>query len=161
MDWLTELFGSKNAISTAQGCARAVVVLVYGLALVRLTGRRVIGQWSALDVVIAMIIGSNLSRVVTAAAPMVGTLASTTLLIGLHWALARGSARWPALASIVEGRPIDLARDGRLDERTRLQQGVTSADIDEALRQEGLETVEQTRQVTLEPSGEISVLKRA
>lgn len=49
----------------SQDCARAVLVFICGLVLVRIAGRRVFGQWSALEIVVSIIIGSNLSRALT------------------------------------------------------------------------------------------------
>ena len=94
--WITSLFGEKNDLNTLQECARAIVVFLYGLALVRIAGRRMFGKWSALDIVVSIIIGSNLSRIITGNAPFVGTLAATTLLVMFHWVLANLCARSPA-----------------------------------------------------------------
>src|SRR5690242_20367418 len=71
-----------------QECARAVLIFAYGFILLRLTGRRIFGKWAALDIIVSIIIGSNLSRALTGQAPLGGTLLSTTLLIALHWLLA-------------------------------------------------------------------------
>ena len=67
------------------------MIFVFGLALVRLAGRRVFGKWAALDIVVSIIIGSNLSRALTGNAPLWGTLAGTALLMALHWLLAKRS----------------------------------------------------------------------
>ena len=40
---LDNLFGVTGQVTWAQECARAVLIFVYGLALVRLAGRRVFG----------------------------------------------------------------------------------------------------------------------
>jgi hypothetical protein len=37
-------------------------------------GRRVFGRWAALDIVVAIVVGSNLSRALTGAAQLGGTL---------------------------------------------------------------------------------------
>src|SRR3954454_16935665 len=83
------IFGSGSDLAWYQECARAAVIFVYGLALVRIAGRRIFGKWSALDIVVSIIIGSNLSRTLTGNAQLWGTLAATTLLVALHWVLAR------------------------------------------------------------------------
>lgn len=48
---------------------------------------------------------------------------------------------------------------GRLDERTRLRQPVGPADLGEAPRQTGAESLVETAKVTLEPRGTITVRK--
>ena len=135
------------------------MVFIYGLALVRLAGRRVFGKWSAVDIIVSIVVGSNLSRAITGGAELWSTLAATTLLMVLHWILSHAAARWPRLSHLLEGRPIDLARDGRLDERALARHAVSEADLNEALRGSGLDSVEGTRRVVLEPGGRIDVLK--
>ena len=106
------VFGNGPDLDWYQECARAALIFVYGLVLVRIAGRRIFGKWSALDIVVSIIIGSNLSRALTGSAPLWGTLIATTLLVALHWVLARLVAAFPGFSRVVEGRSIELARHG-------------------------------------------------
>jgi uncharacterized membrane protein YcaP (DUF421 family) len=160
METLNDIFGPDQGITWQQECARAALIFVYGLLLVRVAGRRVFGRWSAIDIVVSIIIGSNLSRALTGNAPLWGTLAGTTLLMALHWLLAHGAARSRWLSRLVEGGPIRLAENGRADEKLLKSYGVSLADLHEALRDKGLEHVGQTRLISLEPSGNITVLEK-
>jgi uncharacterized membrane protein YcaP (DUF421 family) len=153
------IFGSGSDLAWYQECARAVVIFVYGLVLVRIAGRRIFGKWSALDIVVSIIIGSNLSRTLTGSAQLWGTLAATTLLVALHWVLARLVVASPGFSRVIEGRPAELARHGAVREATLGRHSVSKADLDEALRQSGVEDIAAARVVTLEPSGKITVLK--
>ena len=151
----TPIFGPKNDLIAWQGCARAVLIFAYGLALVRLSGRRAFGKWSALDIVVSIMVGSNLSRTLT------GTLLATTVVMALHRILARLTAYWPVLSRVFEGRAVALASDGRLDSRTRHRHAVSQADLEEARHSASVARVEDTRRVMLEPSGKVIVLKKA
>lgn len=159
MDYIDAVFGPTGHVTWGQECARAVLIFAYGLALVRVAGRRVFGKWSALDIVVSIIIGSNLSRTLTGSADLVGTLLATTLLMALHWVLARVAARSPRLSHVIEGAAIRVAQDGRLQSTALQRQAISEADLNEALRQSGLEDPAGARQIFLEPSGKINVLK--
>ena len=159
MSFLAEIFGTNSDLSWWQECARAVVILFYGLALVRVAGRRVFGKWSALDIVVSVVVGSNLSRALTGNASMVGTLLATTLLMLLHWILAQLAARSPRVSELLEGAQIVLVRDGKADPALLRKQSISQADLNEALRQQSLEHVGHARLISLEPSGKITVLK--
>ncbi len=159
---LNDLFGPAGGqITAAQECARAVVVFVYGLLLVRVAGRRVFGKWSALDIIVSIILGSNLSRCLTGSAPLWGTFAASALLMILHWLLALAAARSATLSRILEGRAVRLGHDGQLDTAGLARHAVSEADIKEALRGVGLEHHSAARLILLEPSGKISILKRS
>ena len=50
-------FSPKGDITSRQECLRAMLILVYGLVLVRLAGRHVFGKWSALDIIVSIMVG--------------------------------------------------------------------------------------------------------
>ncbi len=159
MDWAKAVFGASHELSVGQECARAALIFLYGLLLVRFAGRRVFGKWAALDIVVSVIVGSNLSRALTGSAPLLGTLAATAFLMGLHWLFAHAAARWRPVSRAVEGAAVELGKDGRLDDGLRRRWAVSEADLDEALRQSGIRSVGEAQLLMLEPSGKISVLK--
>jgi uncharacterized membrane protein YcaP (DUF421 family) len=158
-DVMDEVFGSSGSMAWHQECARSVLVFAYGLALVRIAGRRVFGKWSALDIILSIVIGSNLSRAMTGNAPLWGTLVATTLLVGLHAILAQLVARSATLSRLIEGGAVELARAGAAAAKLVRRHSVSEADLHEALRQAGVEDLAATAVVTLEPSGKITVLK--
>ena len=156
---LDQIFGTMGKIVWWQECTRALVVFAYGLALVRIAGRRAFGKWSALDIIVSIIVGSSLSRTLTGNAALFGTIAATTLLMGLHWLLAHAVARSTRLSRIIEGEPVELARDGAERSSNLVRNAISRFDLDEALRQAGVEHVSHTRLIVLEPSGKITILK--
>lgn len=154
------VFGAGRDLSAGQECARAALIFTYGLLLVRISGRRTFGKWSALDIVVSIILGSSLSRALTGGAPLGGTLVACTVLLLLHWLAAQAAARSPRLASLLEGRPVVIVQDGAVLEGPRLRHGVTSADLEEALRQSKMDAVRMAETLILEPSGKLSVQQR-
>jgi uncharacterized membrane protein YcaP (DUF421 family) len=161
---LDAIFGGMNDLTLAQECARAVLIFFYGLLMLRLSGRRTFAQMSAIDLVICIIVGSALSRAMTGKIPLWGTLAAVAVLVGLHLLLALGVARHKLLARWIEGRPILLASDGRIDDPARLRCKISMNDLDESLREEGfdgLEAIGEVKKLVLEPSGKISVVRKS
>ncbi|MFO1247500.1 MAG: DUF421 domain-containing protein [Alphaproteobacteria bacterium] len=159
---LDVIFGGMKDLTLAQECARAVLIFFYGLAMLRFSGRRTFAQMSAVDMVISIIVGSNLSRAMTGGVPFWATLASVAVLVALHLMLAHALARSPRLAAWVEGSPVILVRDGVLREPARLSSKISMADLDESLRAHGLDgigEIAKVRKLVLEPSGKISVIR--
>ena len=157
---LVDLFGTKESLRWAQEIARALLIFAYGIVVVRVAGRRIFGKWAALDVIVSLIIGSNLSRALTGSAPLWGTLAASTVLIAIHWLLGHAVARYSWASLLHEGRALRIAADGKLDDRRRKSHSISEADIGEALRNQGVERVEDVRDVMLEPSGKLTAIKR-
>lgn len=156
------VFGVQNHLSTAQEAARAVLIFFYGLVLLRAAGPRMFGHWSALDIVITIMVGSALARAMTGSAPLVGTMAAAAVMAFLHAALAHCVARNTRLAHLVEGKAVTLIDHGRIDHEARKRNMISEADLREALRQEGIDGephVGNVKSMTLEPSGRLSVVK--
>jgi uncharacterized membrane protein YcaP (DUF421 family) len=159
MNGLQAVFGTAMEVAWWQECLRAIVIFVYGLLLLRCSGRRTFGRWSALDIVISIVFGSSLSRALTGNAPFAGTIAAMTVLIALHWILGRVVAASRRLSAVFEGAPVELARGGARHEARLASWSVSRADLEEALRGSGIEDLAHARFVMLEPSGKITVVK--
>ena len=82
--FLITIFGVENHLTTAQEAARAVLIFAYGLTLLRMAGARMFGHWSALDIVMSIMVGSALARAMTGGSPLVGTMAAAAMMVLLH-----------------------------------------------------------------------------
>jgi uncharacterized membrane protein YcaP (DUF421 family) len=71
-------------LSLGQIAARAAVVYLVGLAVVRLGKSRLIGRVTAVDVLLGFILGSLLSRGITGHASLSGTTTASAMLVFVH-----------------------------------------------------------------------------
>lgn len=157
---LRDLIGPDSPdIAWWQMSIRAVLIFAYGIVLVRLSGKRTFGKLSAFDIVLAIIIGSNLSRTLTANAPFGPTLAATTLLALLHFTLGRLSIHWRWLGAIIKGSPRKIVSDGEIDHSAMRRGELSYGDLEEALRLHGLEGTDGIKAAYLERNGGISVIR--
>lgn len=161
MDMLRALIGPDNGEATAaQLCVRALILFVFGIVFIRIAGRRTFSHASPLDIVVAIVVGSNLSRAMTGKAPFWPSVAATLLLVVLHRVLAMATLRWGWFAKLIKAKPVVLLRDGVRDEDAMRRHAVGEVDLMESLRLEQVEKVEEVRLATLENSGKISIVRR-
>lgn len=97
-----------------QVLARTVVVFFYVLLLLRVAKRRFLGQKDPLDILLAFLLASMISRAINGSAPFVTSLASGLLLVVLHRCLTRLCYASPRFEQLVKGRAEELVRDGRV-----------------------------------------------
>ena len=161
MEWLRSVIGPDDSAAVWQICVRAVIIFVFGLLCVRIAGRRTFAQATPLDIIVAIVVGSNLSRIMTGRASFFGGLAACLLLVVLHRALAMATLRWNGLATLVKGGPVVLVRDGRIDEAALRRHELSRDDLEEGLRMEQEENCDNVRLATLEAGGKISVVRRS
>jgi uncharacterized membrane protein YcaP (DUF421 family) len=160
--FFTGIFGIKDHLAIGQEMARAVLIFFYGLLLLRLSGRRLFGHWSALDIVLSIMVGSALARAMTGNAPLAGTMAAAAVMAALYVILAHGVARWRGFAHLVEGRAVTIMAHGRVDHAARKRHMISESDLHEALRERGVDGEAEAgavKRMTLEPSGQLSVVK--
>jgi uncharacterized membrane protein YcaP (DUF421 family) len=90
---------------------------------------------------------------------LAGLLAALTLLL-LNHGINRLRLRSPRLARVIGGQPLLLVHDGVLIAEHLRQTATTRDDILIALREHGLERIEEAQAVVLEPDGTLSVIQR-
>jgi uncharacterized membrane protein YcaP (DUF421 family) len=160
METIQLLIGPDKGADTLQLCCRALLLFVFGIVCIRIAGRRAFAQYTPLDIIVALIVGSNLSRVMTGEVPVVPALSATLLLVFVHRLLALASLRWPRLSWLVRAHPIELIRDGKVDDAALRRANLTDADLHEALRMEQAEQPKDVHLATLESGGKVSVVHR-
>ncbi|MBS0295884.1 MAG: DUF421 domain-containing protein [Proteobacteria bacterium] len=160
MSLLHAFIGPEDGSATWwQLSLRALILFVAGVAFLRIAGRRTFSQATPLDIVVALIIGSNLSRIMTGKAPVLPGLAATLTLVCLHRILAMATLRWGLLSRWLKSKPVVLVRDGKADEQAMKRHGLSREDLLESLRLEQADRVEDVKLATLEGGGRISVVR--
>ncbi|MET3667614.1 YetF domain-containing protein [Caulobacter sp. 1776] len=161
MEPLRALIGPDTGDATvAQLCARAAILFLFGVVCIRIAGRRTFSQITPLDIIVAIIVGSNISRAMTGKAPFFGGLAATLVVVVLHRLIAMATLHWSALAQLFKGAPVTLVQDGVVDRTAMRRHAIGQADLEEGLRMEQVESVGDVRLATLEAGGKISVIRR-
>ncbi len=159
METIDMLIGREaDTIAWWQMSVRAVLIFAYALTLYRLLPRRAFGGSAAVDIVLTVIIGSNLSRALTGNAPLVATMVATTLMGGLYYLLASAARRSDRFSRLVKGRPLLVIRDGELIEDALRGAQIGHGDLMENLRLQGIDDVRAVREGRIERNGEFSVL---
>jgi uncharacterized membrane protein YcaP (DUF421 family) len=161
MELLYRLIGPEDGAPTWwQLSLRAIILFVLGVVYLRIAGRRTFSQATPLDIVVAIIVGSNLSRTMTGKAPFLPALAATLVLVVLHRLVAMATLRWSWLAALMKSGPAVLLRDGQIDEAALRRHGISRADLEEGLRLEQAEAPQDVHLATLEGGGRISVVPK-
>jgi len=131
-------------------------VLVTGL---RLAGKREFGQMTPFDLVVLLIISNAVQNAMIGpdTSLMGGLVAATTLLV-LNALLDRLGlkARW--LRQRLVGQPSLLVHDGHLIYPHLRAEGLSEDEVMQALREHGVEDLDEVKDAVLEVDGTISVV---
>ncbi len=139
--------------------ARGVVVYLFLLALLRITGKRQVGQLAPFDLVLLLVLANAVQNSMNAGDnSLIGGLLTAATLIGLNFIVGFVTQRYKKLEAVIEGRPQVLIHNGKLFEDVMAKAQLTHHELNSALRRSGCSSVEDVHSAILENNGSISVV---
>ncbi len=139
---------------------RALCTYFFLLMVFRIAGRRTLGEMSAFELVILLIISETTQQALLDSDPSM-TNAGLAILTLIMAALAMSllKQRWPGLQTLAEGRPVMLVENGELMADALREARIGADEILVAARSnQGLERMSQIKYAVLETGGGISII---
>ena len=139
---------------------RATVVYLVLLVMVRVTGKRAVGQFTPFDLIVVMLLAEGVSGSLTAQdESLPGGLIVAATLVALDVAISYVTAHSRRIDAIVQGKPVLIGRDGEIYRDVLQRERVPVSDMEKALRAADC-AIEEMHMAILEADGKISVLKK-
>jgi len=139
---------------------RATVIYVVLLAMVRISGKRTVGQFTPFDLMVVVLLSEGVSNSLSGGdESLLGGLIVASTLITINLAVAFVTARSRRVQGMMEGQPILIGRDGRLFRETLKAEHVSPAEFEQALREADCE-LKDMHCAFLEADGKISILRK-
>jgi len=139
--------------------ASAIFILLY--VLLRLYGKRQLGQMTPFEFVALVVVGDFIQQAITHNdfSITAGVLAVATFGF---WSLVLGwiSYRSDTMRRLLEGQPRILIQDGKLLDNILERDKITEAEVLSEMRLAGIARIDEVQWGILEPSGKISFLKK-
>lgn len=161
MEYLFGIGTDPKSFTFLQVSLRAIVIYLGGLAILRIGVNRFLGKFTAFDIILGFVLGGILSRAINGSGPLFPTLAATTLLVTLHFVLARTAFHSHRFGQTVKGKAELLVKDGEIVWRGMRAKSLSERDLEEALRlKAGLTDCKEVEEARFERNGDISVIKK-
>jgi uncharacterized membrane protein YcaP (DUF421 family) len=140
---------------------RTAIVYLFLVAVLRLSGKRQVGQMSVLELVVILVISDAVQNsMVGDNTTLWGGLVAVATLLTLDLAIKTLARRSKPLRTAIEGEPRLLLRDGKLLVHAIEAEGLEVDEVRAAVRSHGIARVEDVRFAVLETDGSISVIPR-
>lgn len=138
---------------------RGAAVYAALLLMMRLSGKRTVGQFTPFDLLVVMLLSESVSPGLTGGdESLVGGLIVVVTLVILNVAIAFVTARSRKAAEIVEGSAVLLGRDGQLFKEVLRRNHIADSDVEQALREADC-PLKQMKYAFLEADGKITILQ--
>ena len=138
---------------------RAAVVYAFLLVLLRLTGKRQVGQLAPFDLVLLLVLSNAVQNSMNGGDNSItGGLLSAATLVGLNWIVAWTTYRSKRLEGLIEGHPVILVHNGRVNQEAMRTVQMTMHELEASLRAEGCTGLAGVRFAVLENNGHVTVM---
>jgi len=139
---------------------RGVMVYCVLLLLVRVSGKRTVGQFTPFDLLVVMLLSESVSNSLSGGDDSVsgGLLIACTLIV-LNIGIGYLSSRSQKLATLIDGECVLLGRDGHIFKDVLMRARIAQNDVEQALREADVELA-KAKCIFLEADGKITVLEK-
>jgi uncharacterized membrane protein YcaP (DUF421 family) len=140
---------------------RAAIIYLFLLVMVRVSGKRTVGQFTPFDLLVVMLLSEGVSNSLSGGdTSLLGGLLVAATLIAINLMVAFATARSQKIQELVEGRPVLIGRDGEVFRERLQEQHVSMTDFNQALREADCELVNM-RCAFLEIDGKITIQQKS
>ena len=141
---------------------RTALVYLFLVVVLRITGKREVGQMSILELIVILLISDAVQNsMVGDNTTLLGGMVAVLTLFGIDLLLKAIAARSRPVREVLEGEPRLLVRDGKLLTHALKEENVEPREVEAAVRANNLAGIEDVRFAVLETDGSISVVPKS
>lgn len=137
---------------------RASFVYFFLLLVVRVLGKREIGNTNAFDLIVALILGEVVDEIIYGDVTILQGVIAIVVVAIWHLVNSWASFKSEIIDQLTSAPPTVMVKNGQIQRRSLARERLNEDELFSELRMMGVEDVKEVKQATLEPNGTISVL---
>lgn len=140
---------------------RSLCVYLFMVIAIRLFGKNQLSQLNAGDVVLLLLISNAVQNAMVGPdTSLQGGIVAALVLFAANFILKRLMFSNRSFESFMQDEPIILIRDGVADQTALNRVKITENELEEAIREHGIENIKNVKLSVLEVDGNISVVSQ-
>lgn len=138
---------------------RSVSVYLFMIIALRIFGKKELSQLNTADVILILLISNSVQNAMVGNdTSLWGGLAAAAVLFIINFTLKKLMYKFPKFSDLMQEKPEVLIHDGKLDFKALSKLNITSDEIQEAMREHGVEHFSDVKLAMLEIDGNISII---
>lgn len=138
---------------------RSLAVYVFMFAALRIFGKNQLSQLNAGDIVLLLLISNAVQNAMVGPdTTLQGGLVAAFVLFGANFIVKKVIFKNPKIKSLIESDPVILIRDGVVDNIAMKKEDIGFDELEETVREHGIENISEVKLAVLEIDGNISVI---
>ena len=141
---------------------RAAAIFIALYVLMRLMGKRELGQMTPFELIVLVVIGDLIQQGVTQNDfSVTGAIIAISTIAFLALVMSWATYLWPWAEKALEGEPRVIVQDGEIVTTNLRRNRLTRAEIESEMRLAGIGRMADVAWAILEPRGKISFIQRS
>ena len=140
--------------------ARAVAVYAVMLAVIRLSGKRTIGSFSAFDFLVALMLGEVVDEIIYGSVSMAHGFVAIGIIALLHYGNSWLTYWDHGFGHLLEGSPTVVLEKGQLHYPGMRAERMNEKDVLSELRLHGVDDLREVKVAVIEYNGHLSVIRQ-
>ena len=138
---------------------RSASVYLFMLIALRIFGKKELSQLNTADVILILLISNSVQNAMVGSdTSLLGGLAAAAILFVINFSLKKLKFKFPKFSDFLHEKPEIVIHDGKLDFKSLSKLNITSEELQEAIREHGVEHFSDVKLAMLEIDGNISII---
>jgi uncharacterized membrane protein YcaP (DUF421 family) len=127
--------------------------------LLRIFGKKELSQLNTADVILILLISNSVQNAMVGSnTSLYGGMAAALALFVINFLFKKVMLNSNFIKNLIQDKPEILVHDGKIDFKTLAKLGITSDELQEAMREHGVEFYKDVKLAMFEIDGNISVI---
>lgn len=138
---------------------RSIAVYFFMVIALRIFGKKELSQLNTADVILILLISNSVQNAMVGNnTSLWGGLAAAMVLFLMSFILKKLMFRFKKLSNLIQDKPEILIHNGKTDYKILAKLNITSDELEEAMREHGVEYYKDVKLAMLEVDGNISII---
>lgn len=138
---------------------RSVCVYFFMIIALRIFGKKELSQLNTADIILILLISNSVQNAMVGSdSSLLGGITAALALFIINLIFKRVMTKSEFIRNLVADKPEILIHNGKTDYKTLARLGITSEELEQAVREHGLEHFNDVKLAMFEIDGNISVI---
>lgn len=138
---------------------RSVAVYFFMIIALRIFGKKELSQLNTADVILILLISNSVQNVMVGAnTSLYGGIIAAFSLFLINFIFKKVMLKSKFIKELVQDKPEVLIHNGKIEFKTLARLGITSEELEEAMREHGIEYYKDVKLAMFEIDGNISII---
>ena len=138
---------------------RSVAVYLFMVVALRIFGKKELSQLNTADIILILLISNSVQNAMVGSdSSLLGGITAAVALFVINLIFKKIMFHSTFVKNLVQDKPEILIHDGKIDFKTIAKLGITHDELEEAMREHGVEYLKDVKLAMFEIDGNISII---